>query len=536
MRPVSIASALLMAAVLAPPARGDVPPPAEDLPELTQKWREQYVRWIISDEERAEFDALQRDADKLRFIEWFWLRRDPSPGTAANEFREEHMQRFQYAVKNFGAGKPGWATERGRIYILFGPPNQIQRNPMGRSGYERPSEIWTYNSLPNQQLPGSLDLSFVDFSGSGDYQLVSSIDQTAPVRDAFGTLVMSQLEATALRRAGEVRSAEQLAEPGIERAITDPAGAAHNFFEFQRILEEVRRSPTLDLPPLTEVIKSKVSFDPMAIQVRADAYRDKEAQAYLPVTLAVPYHELKARDVVSSMFYSFDLVAELRRPEGELVAQHQDQIHAEFQRDRYGEIQRQSYLYQFNLSAAPGRYQLQVVVRDNIGEKVGTDRQALEVQDFSRPGLSLSSITLAEALYQLPDQRWREVEEKEPFRFGDTKVVPSLDRRYPIDQRMGWYFQAYGYALDPAAQRGSLRVEYFVRRRGGHLVTKVPSSYLSASDRGQLGIQSVLELRGLVPGSYTLVAVVEDLVTKQTARTSADFEVYDPAALAPTGS
>jgi GWxTD domain-containing protein len=527
-----------LAALLSTWAGAETPAASEDnsLDELIEKWRNQYVRWITTDEEKSQFDALKAPAEKLRFIDWFWLRRDPTPGTPQNEFREEHMRRYQFAVKNFGAGKPGWSTERGRIYILFGPPNSIQRNPMGRNAYERPSEIWTYNSLPNTQLPGSLDLNFVDFAGSGDYQLVSSIDQTAPVRDAFGTLVMSQLEATALRRPGEIRTAEQLAEPGIERRISDPDNLVHDFFEFQRVLDEVRKSPSLDLPPLEEVVKSTISFESLGLAVEADAYRDQQGQAYVPVTLAVPYRDLKARDVVTSMFYSFDLLAELQDPAGQVLAQHQDQIHAELPRQRFEEIQQQIYLYQFNFAAPPGSYRVQVVVRDNLGNKVGTARSALEVPDFSQSRLSLSSVTLAEALYQLPDRRWREVEEKEPFLFGDYKVVPSLDRRYPVGQRMGWYFQVYNYQLDPQQKRGSLRVEYFVRRRGGNLVTKVPSSYLSAPERGQLGIQSVLELKGLAAGDYTLVAVVEDLVNQDTARASVDFQIYDSGGLsAPSG-
>jgi GWxTD domain-containing protein len=101
------------------------------LGELVERWAEQYVKWILSREEKERFESLSDLADKLAFIESFWRRRDPTPTTPPNEAREEHARRFAYAIRHFGAGTPGWATDRGKIYILLGAPNAIERNPAG---------------------------------------------------------------------------------------------------------------------------------------------------------------------------------------------------------------------------------------------------------------------------------------------------------------------------------------------------------------------------------------------------------------------
>src|SRR5262245_48945245 len=114
--------------------------------ELLDRWLDEYVRWIISREERERFKSMTDPAAKLGFIESFWRRRDPTPESPPNEAREEHARRFAYALQHFGAGTPGWATDRGKIYILLGAPNTIDRNPAGRTAFERPSEVWTYNN------------------------------------------------------------------------------------------------------------------------------------------------------------------------------------------------------------------------------------------------------------------------------------------------------------------------------------------------------------------------------------------------------
>ena len=93
--------------------------------------------YIITDEERQAFKRLTTDEEREQFIEQFWLRRDPTPDTAENEFKEEHYRRIAYANEHYASGIPGWKTDRGRIYITFGPPDEIESHPSGGS-YERP--------------------------------------------------------------------------------------------------------------------------------------------------------------------------------------------------------------------------------------------------------------------------------------------------------------------------------------------------------------------------------------------------------------
>ena len=96
-----------------------------------RKWLNEDVAYIITDEERSAFKRLQTDEEREQFIEQFWLRRDPTPDTFENEFREEHYRRIAYANEHYASGIPGWETDRGRIYITFGPPDEIESHPSG---------------------------------------------------------------------------------------------------------------------------------------------------------------------------------------------------------------------------------------------------------------------------------------------------------------------------------------------------------------------------------------------------------------------
>lgn len=125
-------------------------------------WVDEDVRWIISPEERAAYMGLADNAERLQFIKQFWDRRNPAPGSTENKFKEEHYRRIAYANVHFAAGKPGWVTDRGRIYIVNGRPDSIDSHPAGGPGETRPYEVWQY---------GQTQMRFMDRCACGDYEL-----------------------------------------------------------------------------------------------------------------------------------------------------------------------------------------------------------------------------------------------------------------------------------------------------------------------------------------------------------------------------
>lgn len=133
-----------------------------------RKWVNEDVVYIIEPGEREEYLRLQTDSDRHSFIQQFWQRRDPTPGTANNEFKEEHYRRSAYANKRFlSATKAGWNTDRGRIYIVYGPPDEIESHPSGRDGGP-PFEQWLYNFV--QGIGNSVIIEFSDVNRDGEYR------------------------------------------------------------------------------------------------------------------------------------------------------------------------------------------------------------------------------------------------------------------------------------------------------------------------------------------------------------------------------
>jgi GWxTD domain-containing protein len=135
-----------------------------------QKWLDEDVVYIIQDQERETFLKLTSDEEREYFIDQFWLRRDPTPGTVENEYKEEHYRRIEYANDHFASGIPGWKTDRGRIYIVYGPPDQIEAHPRGdqRAGTP-PYEIWLYKHIDG--VGDNVIIEFVDRDGTGEYHM-----------------------------------------------------------------------------------------------------------------------------------------------------------------------------------------------------------------------------------------------------------------------------------------------------------------------------------------------------------------------------
>jgi GWxTD domain-containing protein len=131
------------------------------------KWLNEDVRWIITNQERTRFLTLENDKARDEFIKQFWERRNPIPGGQDNPFKEEHYRRIVFANEHFASNTPGDETDRGHVYIVYGPPDEIKRQ-QASSETGSPSEIWYYRHLDNK---AEVSFEFVDDCRCGDYKL-----------------------------------------------------------------------------------------------------------------------------------------------------------------------------------------------------------------------------------------------------------------------------------------------------------------------------------------------------------------------------
>jgi len=500
-----------------------------DLDKTLDKWFRDYVRYIITEEEKAEWKGLSNRDEKILFVERFWQRRDPTPETRENEYRTEFIERWLYVKQHFTAGKPGWRTDRGRIYLMLGPPSSVERNPFGRNRTERPSEVWFYNSINNKNLPASVQISFVDFMGYGDYEIVTDLDRTARFNSAFG-IAMNNLDAYALRRLGDIRPAEEVVSRIWEEArVTHPELLTRDLFELQRELSEIAETPKLNVKPLREVVRTEIARGDLGFALAAGAFKAEAGNGFVPVTIAVPLSNISFRETPQQRDYEIELYARVHGDNGSDTFE--DELKISFPRDEIAEYAGADYVYQFWFTVPPGQYKLNLTIRDTLSGTVGHQQQEISVPEFSKAGLAISDIVVADTISEAPVNEIASRNEAAPFRFADLRVVPNVKREIPTSRKEFFiYFHVYNFSTSAEDNTSDLVVQYYIYREG-ELFSKTPQAQLKRRFTDRAAVQSRFPTANFGAGEYRIVAVIKDNLTGEEVRGECSFSVIPNAAV-----
>src|SRR5271166_2122599 len=245
-----------------------------ELSKTYKKWLNEDVVWIITDEERAAFKQLSNDEERDNFIEAFWQRRDPTPDTEENEYKEEHYRRIAYANEHFAAGIPGWKSDRGRIYIMYGKPDEIDSHPSGGT-YERPMEEgggqtstfpfedWRYRYI--EGIGQEIIIEFVDTCMCGSYEM--TLDRSK--KDAL--LYTPNAGLTLYESMGMANKAGRFTG-GLENLGTGPNSSTQQSKEFDRLEQfaKLQAPPPVKYKDLEEIVNTKIILNPMPFDVHVD--------------------------------------------------------------------------------------------------------------------------------------------------------------------------------------------------------------------------------------------------------------------------
>src|SRR5450755_3450108 len=263
-----------------------------------RKWLNEDVAYIITDEERTAFKRLQTDEERESFIENFWLRRDPTPDSIENEFKEEHYRRIAYANENFASGIPGWKADRGRIYITYGPPDEKETHPSGGT-YERPPEEGggTTSTFPFEQwryryiegIGTDINIEFVDPTMSGEYRMTSDPSE----KDAL--LYVPGAGLTLMEQMGMSSKTDRFNRTdGTHLGV--PFGAeSQKMNEFNRIEQfaKLQRPPAVKFKDLEAAVNSRISYNILPMKVRADFFPLTDASVLTYITLQFDNKDLQ---------------------------------------------------------------------------------------------------------------------------------------------------------------------------------------------------------------------------------------------------
>jgi GWxTD domain-containing protein len=499
----------------------------KELESTWSRWVHQDVAWIITDEERTTFKHLGTDDEREQFVEQFWLRRVPTPDTVENEYKEEHYRRIAYANEHFASGIPGWKTDRGRMYIRFGAPDEIEAHPSGGT-YERPPEQgggttstypfeqWRYRHLDN--VGENIVLEFVDTTMSGEYHLAFDPCENDALKNVPGA------GPTLAEQIGLSTKAARFQNTNGTTCGAPLGGtsASSNQFDRLAILANVEKAPPVKFKDLEETVNSTISFNTLPMLVHIDYLRVTDATVLANVTVQFENRNLgfQLRDGLQrSEVNVFGRVYTMtRRP----VATFEKPLAMATPSELLAQYAQQKSVYQESLPLAPGRYKLDLVAKDTVSGNMNRYEVVLDVPRYDQDTLATSSLILADSIQKLPMKKTG----GEMFAIGDWKVRPRVNSQFSRDEKLGFYLQVYNLMEKEFTRKPQGEIGYQIVKAGTSqpvLEFTEELGNVPEASAHQVTIGKMVPLKELDPGEYTLLLKVSD--GDRTLQRQAQFTV-----------
>jgi GWxTD domain-containing protein len=506
----------------------------QELGSTYKKWLNEDVRWIITPEELSAFKQLSNDEERDQFIEQFWLRRDPTPDTVENEYKEEHYRRIAYANEHFASGKPGWMTDRGRIYIVFGPPDEIDAHPSGGQ-YNRPMEEgggetstypfedWRYRyieAIDKQEVI----IEFVDTCMCNDYHMTIDANE----KDAL--LHTPNAGLTMYEEMGLTSKADRIA--GITNSSLGPNSGMDTTKQFDKIdvWAKLNTPPKVKFKDLEEVVSHKINVNLMPFDIMTDFVKVTGDTVLVPVTIQVKNKDITFVNKDGVQRGTVNIFGRVTGLTGKIAQTFEDTVQVDVPPELLEKTQEHMSLYWKALPLRPGRYRFDVVVKDVNGDRVGTWSRGVAVPEYNEDKLASSSMILADHMEKVPAKSVGAGN----FVIGQTKFAyPHLEpadgkpASFKRDQRINLWMQVYNLQPDEKSKKPSAKIEYEIINVGNN--QPVLHSSESTDTMGNVGDQMTLEkslaLSGFQPGIYRLTVKVDDNISKQQIAPSVRFAV-----------
>jgi len=501
-------------------------------------WVDQDVRWIITDEELSAFKHLSNDLERDQFIENFWLRRNPNPESPENEYREEHYSRIAYANEHFAAGKSGWRTDRGHIYIAYGKPDSIDSHPSGGS-YDRPMEegggntstfpfeIWHYRYL--EGIGDNVDIEFVDTCMCGDYHMTIDRSEKDALKNTPGAgLTMSE-------QMGQSSKADRFSGGGLEQLGKGPGSETNSSKQFDRL----DRAAKLMAPPVIKfkdleayMVTSKIlSGPPFLFDVRTDYVKITNDTVLVPLTVQIHNKDItfNTKDGVSAG--TVNILGRVSNLTGRPLYTFEETVSATSPSELLTQEQQKLSVYWKALPLAPGLYKVDIVIKDvNNPDHIGTWRRSINVPKYDDDQLAHSSLILADVMERVPSKDIGAGN----FVIGNTRIRPrvSASQSVPItfhrNQNLNFWMQVYNLGIDERNKQNGATIEYEVSEvtNDGKLTSLFKTSETTnklSPNADQVTLEKSLPLASLQPGKYQVSIKVNDGVKKQQFAESAPF-------------
>jgi len=506
----------------------------QELGKTYKKWLDEDVVYIITDEERKAFRQLSNDEERDQFIEAFWQRRNPNPDSEENEYKEEHYRRIEYANEHFAAGVPGWKTDRGRIYIMYGAADEIDSHPSGGT-YERPMEEgggetstfpfedWRYRYI--EGIGQEVIIEFVDTCMCGEYHM--TIDRSE--KDAL--LYTPNAGLTLYEQMGLANKTSRFQGDGLERLGAGPMSSMEQSKQFDRLEQyaKLNAPPQVKFKDLEEVVSHKISYNLMPFDVLTDYVKVTSDTDLVPITIQMKNRDITFQNKDGVDRGTVDIFGRVTTLTGRIAQTFEDPVTADIPAELLARAAENSQVYWKALPLKPGRYRLDIVVKDVNGDRKGTWSKAILVPDFAEDKLETSSLIVADQMEPVASKNVG----TGSFVIGATKVrprVPPSDGKpatFKRNQKLNFWMQVYNLTVDDKTHRPSATVEYDLVNAGTNkpVIHTVESTDTMGNIGDQITLQKTLAAANLEPGVYRLQIKVSDNISKQSVDPTTIFAV-----------
>ncbi|MDQ2835466.1 MAG: GWxTD domain-containing protein [Acidobacteriota bacterium] len=509
----------------------------QELKGVYKKWVDEDVRWIISDTELAAFKSLSNDEERDQFIENFWLRRNPNPDSPENEYREEHYARIAYANEHFAAGKPGWRTDRGHIYIAYGKPDSIDAHPSG-GNYERPMEegggststfpfeTWHYRYL--EGIGDNIDIEFVDTCMCGDYHMTIDRSEKDALKHTPGA------GQTMYEQTGQAKQADRFTGGGLEQLGAGPLSSSNQSKQFDRLdrFAKLMAPPEIKFKDLESFMASSkiLTGPPFLFDVRTDYVKVTNDTILVPVTLQIRNGDITFSNKEGVATGTVNILGRVSNLNHKIIQTFEDTVNVQVPSELLARKRNDSSVYWKSLPLRPGLYKVDIVIKDvNNPDHIGRWERSLNVPRYDDDRLSSSSLILADQMERVPSKDIGAGN----FVIGNTRIRPRVPSGVAVPvtfhrgQNLNFWMQVYNLGIDEKSKQNGATIEYQIKDTATNKMV-LDTQELTAKtnpNADQVTLEKSVPLGSLQPGKYEVNIKVNDGITKQQIAESAPFIV-----------
>ena len=494
----------------------------DDLPPRYRKWLSQDAAYIITSKEKDVFLQLSTDKERDMFIQAFWKQRDPVPETPENEFKEEHYRRIAYANEYFGreTTRPGWQTDRGRVYIILGPPVDVRRYEGG--GYVFPSRIWSYEAKPEYGLYSRFNLIFFKRKGIGEYILYS------PARDGPSNLLINYQGDPSDTEAAyqQLRKFDALlAETSLSLIPGEPSSFGRPSLASEMLIDQIYSVPqkTVDSQYAEALLKYKdiieVEYTANFITSRSLVRVIRADSGIFFVHYAIQPEELSALSCGEEYRIDFSLNGMVTDLTGKVIFQYQKTIPLRFNEHQIEDIQKTAMVIQDAVPLVPGDYKFSVLLKNTVSKEFTSAEKNISIPQ------NLSSVWMSSLLLGYKSKAQGSLHQAvKPFKIGNFQIACQPRHVFHSTEELIVFFQILG--LSQEIQKKGW-VKYIIYRDGEEFLSKEKN----IKEFTYPHILEKFQLQNFSPDYYEVKVTIMDQKKREIISDQEEFEISASADL-----